>query len=158
MARSEREFPFDSELRSENQNGLDKLRCVADRGLARTLFELYFRLAPDTIHAEEFDPSQFGDEEPELDDLRDPAGAAAAQLDRECAALHHAWDVFYRNMADYEALHGRRLSRAQRADHVYKFGTKLEEIYGRTHPTTTWSARRKDWEERAVPKFARAAQ
>lgn len=155
---SEHDYPFNSELRSEQQGGLSKLRCVADRGLARTLFELYFRLAPDTIRAEEFDPSQFGDEEPDPGDLRDPAGAAAAQQDRECAALHQAWDVFYRSMADYEALHGRRLSRAQRAEHVYRFGTKLEKIYGRTHPTATWSARRKDWEERAAPKFARAAQ
>jgi hypothetical protein len=34
-------YPYDPELRIESQRGLDRLRCVADRALAATLFVLF---------------------------------------------------------------------------------------------------------------------
>ena len=34
-------YPYDPGLRIESQRGLDRLRCVADRALAATLFELF---------------------------------------------------------------------------------------------------------------------
>lgn len=34
-------YPYDPTLRMETQRGLDRLRCVADRGLAASLFVLF---------------------------------------------------------------------------------------------------------------------
>ena len=34
-------YPYDPALRMESQRGLDRLRCVADRGLAANLFVLF---------------------------------------------------------------------------------------------------------------------
>jgi len=43
---SEADFPYNPDLRVEMQVGLDKLRCIADRGQAAALYLLYVSLEP----------------------------------------------------------------------------------------------------------------
>jgi hypothetical protein len=42
--KSAAEFPYDPNLRIDEQEGLDKLRCEPDRAFAEVLFEQYMRL------------------------------------------------------------------------------------------------------------------
>jgi hypothetical protein len=142
---SERDYPYDAALRVEDFEGLNKLRCVSDREVAATLYRLWFNLAPDTPKSEEFDPSEY-----DPSDLREPSGFAADASDRADAAIHHAWAIFYRNMAAYEAQHGRKLSRRQREQHEWNFAGNMKREYGRTHPLASWLAKRSAWEERTV--------
>ncbi len=44
-------FPFDPTLDPESQQGLDRLRCIADRALAANLFVLYAAAERNTVAA-----------------------------------------------------------------------------------------------------------
>lgn len=83
----------------------------------------------------------------------DPEGRPLS--DAENAAIHHAWKEFWANLEAYERLHGKKLSESQRAAHVFAFSSLILRRYGRSQPTSTWEARRKDWEERG-PRGANA--
>lgn len=40
------DYPFDPSLRIEDLEGLDRLRCISDRGLARYMYDLFVALEP----------------------------------------------------------------------------------------------------------------
>lgn len=161
---SERDYPYSADADVTRLRGLDKLRGVADRGLATYLHGLFVQLEQtwrreERRSAQEADygaggSAQFPDDYSSFDAVAPPerGTAARSEWDRKNSLVFHAWEEFLERLeahkVDYYDRTGRELSRDQVSAHRDRYAQMLRRRHGIAYADPKWLEEHESWKER----------
>ena len=106
-ALSAEDYPYDPTLRLESQDGLDRLRCIADRALAADFFVIFQAAERNTeamVRAEREQAGKDDAERQRLSVLADRALVGEFGADEEKLAKHLLTDARGRRVSDLRSL------------------------------------------------------